>query len=262
MQNALNHNRLRFEPPPVRSPFFLRSATSVKRIDSLEVLQRVVRTSWGSTAGTLIETRDGHRLHPAEVLRLNTASVAGPRFRSTWIAPSISALSLLLGGVLAVILYCGHTEVDATITPQPLVASLAERPVAVPAPPTLAPPLSSTPRMNVIRAKDQKLLVPTTPRVVVSASQQVAHTRNYHTAPGTELKVSATDGILGKTKSTTARALLRSSPKHGRVRFFADGHFSYRPQEPFTGDDSFLVEVVDGTQTLRKILVSVAVRSR
>ncbi len=73
------------------------------------------------------------------------------------------------------------------------------------------------------------------------------------------LIVDAMHGPLAGHGGTSLHALLRSGPKNGKVGFYADGHFSYRPKMDFTGNDSFRIQIVDGAIPRHLVTISIEV---
>lgn len=95
----------------------------------------------------------------------------------------------------------------------------------------------------------------------------VANVDEYRAREGRRLRVSERDGVLandtdgdpepGVDSPLTAR--LRTDPRKGTVRLRKDGSFVYKPQNGFTGEDSFTYTVRDrdGLTDVGKVTITV-----
>jgi hypothetical protein len=72
----------------------------------------------------------------------------------------------------------------------------------------------------------------------------------YQTLQGTAITVAAADGVLRNDFGVTddpLSAQLVSGPPNGTLTFSASGSFVYKPKGSFTGLDSFVYRVREGT---------------
>ncbi|MDM8520167.1 Ig-like domain-containing protein [Anaerolineales bacterium HSG6] len=98
-----------------------------------------------------------------------------------------------------------------------------------------------------------------TPPVINHAP--VANNDSYQTTLNTPLSVGAS-GVLGNDSDANHDSLvatLVSGPSHGSLSFNGNGSFSYTPQSGFTGSDSFVYKVNDGTADSGNATVKITV---
>ncbi|OYP37519.1 Ig-like domain-containing protein [Rhodopirellula sp. MGV] len=92
----------------------------------------------------------------------------------------------------------------------------------------------------------------------------VAQNDSYTTGAGTELVVSAAEGVLANdsdTDSETLYANLTANPSHGTVTLNENGSFTYTPDAGFSGTDSFTYRADDGNFATSDTTVEIEVTS-
>src|SRR5207248_5846022 len=88
-----------------------------------------------------------------------------------------------------------------------------------------------------------------TDTATVADSAPVAQGDAYTTAQGTPLSVAVAQGVLANDSDVDGDALtaqLVSGPAHGSLALNGDGSFTYTPDAPYSGPDSFTYKANDG----------------
>lgn len=92
----------------------------------------------------------------------------------------------------------------------------------------------------------------------------VAEDDSFTTTEGTELTVSAADGVLGNdtdANGDTLTAVIGTPATNGTLALSDDGSFVYNPNSGFTGSDSFTYTAFDGTNSSNTATVTITVEA-
>ncbi|MCI0460974.1 MAG: Ig-like domain-containing protein [Gemmataceae bacterium] len=109
-----------------------------------------------------------------------------------------------------------------------------------------------------------QLTVTTTPPNNLPLAENNAYTATLNTSiAGTQFSVAA-PGVLGNDTDIEGDALsaqLRTGPGHGTLTLNADGSFVYRPEQGFSGTDSFTYAARDSSGSSNEATVSITVNT-